>query len=256
MAAAMVMMIIAIKIHTVDRRPVAQAGITQEVYDVTGPATLEALESWGAQGRMTQYNTMEDRSAAGARWSPANGPGWLGMSDRGPLGEVAMRQSKPRMVHGTGGSDEGGNGTRQCTGEGEEARAGNLSAAAGTWWPGMSNREQHWVVSMGRIEPQTAYETGGSDEGGRGTRQCAGEGGEAMAGRLSAAAGTWWLGMSNREQHWVVSMRRIKPQTTPGSGGPDGGGDGTRRCAGGGRRRSSCRFEPGRWNRGTRVLRL
>ena len=74
MAAAMGMMIIAIKIHAVDRQPVEQAGIIQGVSDVTVPATLEALESGGAQVPMTQNHTMEGGSAAVARRSPVDGP--------------------------------------------------------------------------------------------------------------------------------------------------------------------------------------
>jgi hypothetical protein len=114
------------------------------------------------------------------------------------------------------------------------------SPADGPEWLGMSDRELLGQVAMGRLKPRMAYGTGGSDEGGYGTRRCTEEGGDAIAGKLNTAAGTWGLGMSNREQHWEVSMRRFEPRMAPGSGGSDGGGNGTRRCTGGGGRRSSC----------------
>ena len=96
MAAAMGMMLIAIKIPAADRRPVVQAGNIQQEYDVTIPATLKAQEGEGARKSRTQNRTMEGGGAAVARGSPADGPDWLEMSHRAQLWEVAIRQAEPR----------------------------------------------------------------------------------------------------------------------------------------------------------------
>jgi hypothetical protein len=140
-AAAMGVMLIAIKFPAADRRPVVQAGNIQEEYDVTISATLEAQEGEGARKSRTQDRTTEGGGAAVARWSPADGPDWLELSHREQPWGVAMGQFEPQMAPGTGGSDGGGTGTRRCTAEGVGAAATEQLSAESPDGLELSNRQ-------------------------------------------------------------------------------------------------------------------